>query len=101
MNLSLGSEQTVNEGSLVTLTPTVNDPKHREGDPFTYAWHVVTPDNGDVIPDGTTSRLQLHADNGIYLVQLVVTDAQTGSEAYPFNLPIQLERQTHCRAGCR
>ena len=74
--VSAGGNQTVNEGSAVTLTGTVNDPGIL--DTFTYDWHVVSS-NGQVVGDGTAQNFSFTPlDNGTYTVTYTVTDKDGG-----------------------
>src|SRR5262249_26644513 len=74
--VSAGGNQTVKEGSLVTLNGTFSDPGTL--DTFTYKWHVVSS-NGQAISDGTgTSFSFTPVDNGAYTVTYTVTDKDGG-----------------------
>jgi uncharacterized delta-60 repeat protein len=69
---SAGGNQTVNEGSPVTLNGTVLDPGPL--DTFTYNWHVVSS-NGQVVADGAAASFTFTpVDNGTYTVTFTVTD---------------------------
>src|SRR5262249_10958694 len=74
--VSAGGNQTVKEGSLVTLNGTFSDPGTL--DTFTYKWHVVSS-NGQAISDGTgTSFSFTPVGNGAYTVTYTVTDKDGG-----------------------
>ncbi|MEO1617598.1 MAG: PKD domain-containing protein, partial [Planctomycetota bacterium] len=71
-NASAGGDQTVAEGTLVSLLGTFTDPN--ANDMHQYFWNV-TAENGDVIPNGTSQDFQFTpGDNGTYVVQFTVTD---------------------------
>ncbi len=74
--VSAGGNQTVNEGSSVTLAGSVSDPGAI--DTFTYNWHVVSS-NGQTVGDGTAPNFTFTpADNGTYAVTVTVTDKDGG-----------------------
>src|SRR5262249_59932209 len=74
-----GGNQTVNEGSLVTLAGTFTDPG--TVDTFTFNWHVVST-NGQVVPDGSGQNFSFTPnDNGLYIVTFTVTDDDGGVDA--------------------
>src|SRR5206468_3810165 len=71
-----GGNQTVNEGSSVTLNGTITDPGPL--DTFTYNWHVVSA-TGQAIADGNASSFNFTAvDNGTYTVTFTATDKDGG-----------------------
>jgi hypothetical protein len=74
--VSAGGNQTVNEGSTVTLNGTVSDPGVH--DTFTFDWHVVSS-NGQVVSDGSAQNFSFTpVDNGTYTVTYTVTDKDGG-----------------------
>jgi hypothetical protein len=74
--VSAGGNQTVNEGSVVTLNGSVSDPGTL--DTFTYDWHVVSS-NGQTVSDGTAKNFSFTpVDNGTYTVTYTVTDKDGG-----------------------
>jgi ELWxxDGT repeat protein len=77
--IDAGPDRQVLEGDTVTVTPTVLDPDPSVASTFTYAWHVIAA-NGQIIPrgDDTTFSFVPH-DDGLYTVELIVTDSQDGA----------------------
>src|SRR5262249_17282420 len=74
--VSAGGNQTVNEGSSVTLNGTFSDPGTL--DTFTYNWHVVSS-NGQAVADGSAQNFSFTpVDNGTYTVTFTVTDKDGG-----------------------
>lgn len=68
-----GDDQTVDEGDLVTLSGTFEDPNAE--DSHTLLWHLESASNGQVIPDSTTDTLNfVPVDNGTYTFTFTVTD---------------------------
>ncbi|MCA9266480.1 MAG: hypothetical protein KDA60_21620, partial [Planctomycetales bacterium] len=69
-----GQDQSVNEGSLVTLEATVLDPDPANGSNFDVTWSVSS-DNGTTVPGGRGTSFQFTAaDNGVYLATVSVED---------------------------
>jgi hypothetical protein len=70
-----GANQTVSEGTAVSLTGLVTDPG---ADTFTYNWHVVSS-NGQVVADGNQKNFSFTPnDDGVYTVTFTVTDDDGG-----------------------
>jgi len=68
-----GDDQTVDEGDLVTLSGTFEDPNAE--DTHTLLWHLDSASNGQIIPDSTTDTLSfVPVDNGTYTFSFTVTD---------------------------
>jgi uncharacterized membrane protein len=66
--VNAGANQTVEEGTAVAFSGSASDP---DGDPLTITWHF-----GDgSLAAGTLTPSHAYADNGSYLVTLVVTDS--------------------------
>jgi hypothetical protein len=77
-----GSDQTISEGSLVSLSAPLRDPNPLDGSNFTYAWSVSST-NGQTIPGSTSPTFSFTpVDNGIYTVSLIVTDLDDGNRQY-------------------
>jgi PKD repeat protein len=71
-----GADQTVNEGSMVSLHGAFSDPG---ADTFTHLWHVVAS-NGQVVAEGHAQDFAFTPnDNGTYTVTYTVTDDDGGS----------------------
>jgi hypothetical protein len=67
-----GADQTVLEGSTVTIGGSATDPG---SDQLSYIWQLIGSSNGQSIADQTTSSFQfVPTDNGTYTFQLTVTD---------------------------
>ena len=87
VNLDMGPDQTVNEGDLVTITPTIEDPLGRDN-PYTYLWQVVS-DNGQIVESGTDASFSFTPyDNGVYTLSLFITDAERGFAAQPGSVTV-------------
>jgi hypothetical protein len=70
-----GADQTVNEGSMVTLSGSFTDPGN---DSYSVLWHVVAS-NGQVIADGHGSSFNFTPNKyGTYTVTYTVTDDDGG-----------------------
>lgn len=68
-----GDDQTVDEGDLVTVSGTFEDPNPE--DTHDLLWHLESASNGQVIPDSTTDTLSfVPVDNGTYTFTFTVTD---------------------------
>ncbi len=77
-NVSAGPDQTVAEGTPVTLTGAFNDPGTADTHPF--LWKLVSSTNGAAIDDGDQQTFPLAAlDYGIYTFRLTVADDDGGS----------------------
>ncbi|MFV2067898.1 MAG: PKD domain-containing protein, partial [Pirellulales bacterium] len=77
-----GPDQTVNEGTLVSLNALVNDPDLANGSNFSFLWQV-NADNGQIVPSGSTSSFDFTPDdNGTYVATLTVTDLDNGGLQY-------------------
>ncbi len=71
-----GSDQTVNEGSLVNLNGAFTDPG--AADTHTFLWHLVSSSNGQTIADAATQNMSFTPnDNGTYTFDFTVTDDDT------------------------
>lgn len=67
-----GADRALNEGSRMSLWARMSDAGSL--DTHTFLWHI-TSDNGQVIEDGATRSYSfVPVDNGVYTVQLTVTD---------------------------
>ena len=72
INVDAGADQTVDEGTQVSLTGSFFDPGTL--DTHTFLWHVVAS-NGESIADGTASNFDFTpTNNGTYTVTFTVTD---------------------------
>ncbi|WP_092589011.1 PKD domain-containing protein [Acidaminobacter hydrogenoformans] len=68
-----GDDQTVDEGDLVTLSGTFEDPNPE--DTHTFLWHLESASNGQAVPDSETETLNfVPVDNGTYTFTFTVTD---------------------------
>jgi PKD repeat protein len=75
-NVYAGADQTVNEGDVMNLSGSFNDPG--SADTHTRIWNVVAS-NGQIIPDGSGDDFSfMPNDNGIYTVTFIVTDDDLG-----------------------
>jgi len=72
-----GADQTVLEGSAVTLSGSATDPGL---DTLSYQWRLVSSSNGQSIPGQNTASFDfVPGDNGTYTFELTVTDDDGGS----------------------
>jgi len=72
-----GADQTVNEGSVVTLTGLGSDVGSADG--LSYSWQLVSSTNGQSLADGSVASYGFTpVDNGIYTFRLTVTDDDGG-----------------------
>src|SRR5262249_12637157 len=69
--VSVGPNQTVNEGSTAAFTSSASDV---DGDPLSYLWNF-----GDGATATNATPTHLYADNGTYTATLTVNDGQGGS----------------------
>jgi Ca2+-binding RTX toxin-like protein len=77
LNVTAGQNQTVNEGTTVTLTGSFIDPFGNAT--HTYDWHVVAT-SGQVIPDGTGPTFTFSpGDAGTYKVFYTASDSNGGA----------------------
>jgi hypothetical protein len=89
--IDMGGDLHANEGTAVTITPSVIDPLGRAEPPFIYVWHVSS-DNGQEIADSSGSSFTFTPyDNGLYTVRLGITDTERGLTAYPDTLVVTAE----------
>ncbi|NWG12949.1 MAG: tandem-95 repeat protein [Acidobacteria bacterium] len=76
-----GPDQTVTVGDTVTLD--ASGSTDADGDPLTYAWSFLSRPSGSaaLLSDPSVVHPTFLADRpGVYLVQLIVNDGETGSE---------------------
>ena len=75
-NVNAGADQTVNEGDIVNLSGSFNDPG--SADTHTLSWSVVAS-NGEVVSNGSGANFSfVPHDNGTYTVTFSVTDDDGG-----------------------
>ena len=70
--VNAGSDETADEGELITLSGSFTDPG---SDTFTYEWHFG---DGSLPVSGTLTPTHAYEDNGVYTVLLTVTDDDGG-----------------------
>ena len=86
--VNAGPDQTINEGSLVTLYGSATDPG--VNDHLLYHWTVVSS-NGQFVSDGIAPTFNFTpVDTGTYTVTLTLRDTDTGTVVVTRNIPITL-----------